>query len=131
MDDAAAAVHVVETEEDLLCDLFDKVHGDALVLMALDKAEEVFAEDLKDHADVDAIGALVAKVVEEGDDMGAARVGLGGGWGRGGLVLGRLYGGRGGDDEALEELDLVERGFGVARGGLDHFERDMAVHSVL
>lgn len=127
--DAAAAVHVVQAEQDLLADLLDKVHGDALVLMAFDKAEEVLAEDLEDHADMDAVGALVAEVVEEGDDMGAAGVGDGGGR-RGVGEVGRgLDGGRGGDDEALEELDLVERGLGVAGRGLDDLERNMAVHS--
>ena len=42
MYDAATAVHVVEPEEDLLRDLLDEVHGDALVLVSLDEAEEIF-----------------------------------------------------------------------------------------
>lgn len=83
--------------------------------MAFDKAEEVLAEDLEDHADMDAIGALVAEMVEEGDDMRAAGMGEGGRRRGVGEIGGRLDGGRGGDDEALEELDLVERGFGVSR----------------
>jgi hypothetical protein len=37
--------------------------------MSLDQAEEILAEDLKDHADVDAIWALVPEMVEEGDDV--------------------------------------------------------------
>jgi hypothetical protein len=37
--------------------------------MSLDQPEEVFTEDLKDHADVYAIRAFVSEVVEEGDDV--------------------------------------------------------------
>ena len=38
----------------------------------------------------------------------------------------RIWGQRGGY-ETLQELDLVEGSFGVARGALDDFEGDMAV----
>lgn len=129
MYDTAASVHVIETEENLFRDLFDEGHGDAFVLMALDEAEEVFTKDLKNHADVGAVGPFVSEVVEERDDMGAARVGVG--WGRRGMG----EGGRGGDgwggggDEALEEFDLVEGSLGIAGGGFDDLEGDMAVHS--
>jgi hypothetical protein len=37
--------------------------------MAFDKPEEVLTEDLEDHADMDAVGAFMAEMVEEGDDV--------------------------------------------------------------
>ena len=74
VNDPTTPMHVVEPEQDLLRDLLDEVHGHALVLMPLDEAEEVLSEDLEDHADVGAVGALVPEVVEEGDDVGAAGV---------------------------------------------------------
>ena len=69
VDDAAIAMYIVETEEDLLCYLFDHAHGDAFVLMTFDEAEEVLAEDFEYHAYVSAIRAFVAKVIEERDDV--------------------------------------------------------------
>ena len=39
VNDPATAVHVIEAEEDLLCDLLDQVHWNALVLMTLDQAQ--------------------------------------------------------------------------------------------
>lgn len=71
MDDATTAVHIVESKENLLCDLLHKVHWHALVLVPLDEAEQVLAEDLEYHADVSAIRALVPEMVQEGDDVGA------------------------------------------------------------
>lgn len=65
VNDTAAAVHVVEAEEDLLRDLADKWHGDTLVLVTLDEPEKVFAEDLEDHTYVGAVWAFVSKVVEK------------------------------------------------------------------
>ena len=75
MDDATTAVHVVEPKEDLLRDLLDEVHGDALVLVPLDETEQVLAKDLEHHADVRAVRALVPEVVEEGDDVRSTRMG--------------------------------------------------------
>lgn len=69
-------MHVIETQKDLFCDLLDEMRGYALALVALDETEQILAEDLEDHADVGAVGTLVAKVVEKGDDMGSAGVGL-------------------------------------------------------
>ena len=63
MDHAAAAVHVVQPEHDLLRDLLDEVHRHALVLVPLDEPEQVLAEDLEDHADMSAVRSLVSKVV--------------------------------------------------------------------
>lgn len=116
VDHTATTMHVVEAEEDLLCNLLYEVLWDALALMALDEAEQVLAEDLEDHADMGTVGAFVAKMVEKGDDMGSPGVSLGRrgcgvrvGWGG-------TDGGSGGCDEALEELYLVEGGLCVARG---------------
>jgi len=43
---------VVEAEKHLSCDLFDDMFGNTSILIPLDEAQQVFAEDLKDHADV-------------------------------------------------------------------------------
>jgi hypothetical protein len=56
-------VHIIKTQEDLFCDLTNKVLGDAFSLMTLDQAEKVFAEDFENHADVGSVGTFVAKVV--------------------------------------------------------------------
>ena len=61
VDDTALAVEVVEAEEHLLCDLLDQGHGYAAVIPSLDQAQEILAQHLKDHADVDAVGALVVE----------------------------------------------------------------------
>lgn len=39
--------------------------GHAFVLMATDEAEEVLAEDFKDHADVRAVRAYVFEVIQK------------------------------------------------------------------
>ena len=113
-------VHIIKAKKDLLCDLANEMLGDALSLMTLDQAEEVFSENFENHAYMGTMGAFMAKVVEEGDDMGSARVGLrgrGGGSGRRG----------GSGDEALEQLDLVERSLCVARGRFYDLEGYVAV----
>jgi len=69
VDDAAAPMHVVQTEEDLLADLAHEPNWDALGLVSLDETEEILAQDLEDHANVDTIWTFVLEVVEEGDDM--------------------------------------------------------------
>lgn len=64
VDDVALLVEVVESEENLLGDLLDNVRGDAPMLVPLDEAQQVLAEDLKDHADVRTVRANVPKVIE-------------------------------------------------------------------
>ncbi len=49
--------------------MFTEMHGNTLVLMALDEAEEVFSENFENHADVSSVWALVFEVVEERDDV--------------------------------------------------------------
>ena len=65
VNDPTTTVHVIKAKEDLFSNLADKVLGNALSLMALDQAEEVFSEDFEDHADVGTMGTFMAKVVEE------------------------------------------------------------------
>ena len=76
VNDPTTTVHIIEAEKDLLCNLANEVLGDALSLMTLDQAEEVFSEDFKDHAYMCTMRTFMAKVVEEGDDMGTTRMGL-------------------------------------------------------
>jgi len=107
VDDAALAVQVVQAEQHLLGDLLDQRHGDAAVVPALDQAQQVLTQHLEDHADVDAIGALVLERVEQADDVlaaGVVGVGL---------------------DDALEQLDLVDGSLGVVGGGAHDLEGDV------
>jgi hypothetical protein len=96
--------------------------------MALDQAQEVLTEDIEDHTDVCAIWAFVSEVIEEGDDVRAAGVGVCGGRGGGGVGGCWCDGRCGRSDEALEEFDFVEGCFGVSGCGLDDFECDVPVH---
>lgn len=107
MNNATTPMHIIQPQQDLLRDLLHKRLRHAPALMALDEAQQILAEDLEDHADVSAVRALVSEVVEEGDDVGSAGVGLGGRRGGVGVGWGGGNGGSGGGDEALEELDLV------------------------
>lgn len=66
VEDAAAVVLAVKAEQNLLRDLADQGHRDVPVLVTLDEAEEILAEDFEDHAAVDAVRAVVPEVVEEG-----------------------------------------------------------------
>lgn len=45
--------------------------------MPFDEAKQIFAEDLKDHADVRAIWPLVFKVVKEGYNVRSTGMSLG------------------------------------------------------
>lgn len=113
VDDAALAVQVVEAQQHLLGDLLDKRHGYAPMVPPLDQAQQVLAQDLKDHADVDAVGALVVERVEQTDDMLAA-----------GVVLV-------GVDDFFEQLDLVEGRLGVVGGGAHDLEGDVLAGGVV
>jgi len=95
VNDPTTTVHIIEAKEDLFCNLANEMLGDALSLMTLDQAEKVFSEDFENHADMGSMGTFMAKVVQEGDDMGTTRMSLSG--------RGRWNGrGGGGGDEALE-----------------------------
>jgi hypothetical protein len=61
--DSATCVHVVEAKEDLFCDLANQGHGEFSPFEAIDKKEEVLAEDFEDHADVCAVGAVMLEHV--------------------------------------------------------------------
>ena len=69
MNDTATPVHIIETQQNLLCNLLADAHGHTLVLMPLDKTEKVLSEHLKNHANVGAVGAFMPEVIEEGDDV--------------------------------------------------------------
>lgn len=69
MDHPTIPMHIIEAEQNLLCDLLDEVHRHTFVLVTPDQAEEVLAEHLEDHADMDAVGAAMAEMIEELDDM--------------------------------------------------------------
>lgn len=61
----ATPVHVIEAEEDLLRDLLDQMHWNALVLMTLDQAQEILPEDLENHADMGAVRTFVSEMIEK------------------------------------------------------------------
>ena len=61
----ATPVHVIEAEEDLLRDLLDQMHWNALVLMTLDQSEEILPEDLENHADMGAVRTFVSEMIEK------------------------------------------------------------------
>jgi len=63
VNDPTTTVHIVETKEDLLCDLANEMLGNTFSLMTLDQAQEVLAEDFENHADMGSVGTFVAKVV--------------------------------------------------------------------
>ena len=78
MNNAAASMHVIESQEDLFCDLLDEMGRDAFALVALDEPEQVLAEDLEDHAVVldwlAVVGRGVEEVVEDAHHVCVARV---------------------------------------------------------
>lgn len=78
MNDTTTPMHIIQPQQNLLRDLLNQMHRHALILMSLDQPQQVLAEDFEDHADVAAIGPFMSEVVEEGDDVCAAGVGLGG-----------------------------------------------------
>ena len=68
VDKIAFVMEVLKTEKHLLRDDLDERSGYALRLVALDEGKQVFAERLKDDADVGLIGARMREGIEEGDD---------------------------------------------------------------
>ena len=69
--------------------------------MSADEAEEVLAEDFKDHTDMSAIWTAMAKMVEESDDMTTTR-----------MKRVRRY-------DTLKEFNFIESRLCVSRSGLD------------
>ena len=69
VDDATTSVHIVETQQNLLCNLLAEAHGHTLVLMPLDQAEKVFSKHFEYHANVGAVGSLVPEMIKEGNYM--------------------------------------------------------------
>ena len=109
VDDATFTVHVVETQQDLLGDLFYQGHGDASMIPSLDETQKILAQHLKHHADVHAVGPAMLKGIQQADDMFSSRMA----W----LGL----------DDLVEQLDFVDGRFRVVGGRADDLERDMAI----
>ena len=61
----ATPVHVIKAEEDLLRNLLDQMHWNALVLMTLDQAQQVLPKDLENHADMGAVRTFVSEMIEK------------------------------------------------------------------
>lgn len=109
MDDPAFPVHIIQTQQDLFCDLLDQRHGDAAMVPALNQTQEIFTQHLEDHADVDTIGTFVLEGIEQTDDMFPTRVG------------------RVGFDDAAQQFNLIDGGFGVMGGGAHDLEGNVLV----
>ena len=62
--DSANAVQEVESHGNLPCYFLDEVQRKALVVVAFQDFEEVYAQDLKNHTEVVAVGAAVEEGVE-------------------------------------------------------------------
>jgi hypothetical protein len=65
VNDATFSVDVIETEQHLLGDLFANVIWDTSMVISLDQAEQVLAENFKDHAHVRAVGSAVSEMVQQ------------------------------------------------------------------
>jgi hypothetical protein len=107
MDNATLAMEVIQTKHHLLGDLLHEGHGNPAVVPTLNQTQQVLSEDLENHADVDTIRALVFEGVEQTDDMlatGMGRVGL---------------------NDAIQQFDFIDGGFGVVGGGTNDFQRDV------
>lgn len=113
MNNATFPMHVIQTQEDLFCDLFDQRHGNAAVVPALNQTQQVLTQYLEDHADVSPIGTLVFEGVEQTDDMFPTR-----------MV-------RVGFDDAAEKLNFIDGGFGIMSGGADDFKGDVLAGDVI
>lgn len=50
--------------------------------MSSDETQKILPQNFKNHADMCAVGAFMAEMIEERYDMRAAGVGMRGGWGR-------------------------------------------------
>ena len=108
------AMHVVEAQKHLLCDLLYQRHGNASMIPALDKTQEIFAQHLKNHAHVDTIGASMFKGIEKTNDMFSARMT----W----FGLNNL----------AEQFDLINCGLGIVSSGAHDLKGDVAIgNSVL
>lgn len=95
MDDATLRMKVVETEQNLFRYLANNVCWDTAMLVSLDKPKQVLAEYFKHHANVRAVGPIVAKVVDQSYDVRTA-----------GMRFGRGC-------DSLKKLDLVQCRLGI------------------
>ena len=74
MDNTTLSMQVVQPKQNLFGNLLDKNFGDALVVVSLNKSQEIFTENLKDHAHMRAIGAIVSEGVKQTHNICATRV---------------------------------------------------------
>ena len=97
-------VEILQPQENLLRYHLHKRAGNSLLLVSLDQGEEVLTEGLKYNAYMRGFGALMAKRVEEGDDMGTPRM----------RWVSR--------SDLGEQLDLVPGSLGITTGGFHDFQ---------
>lgn len=102
-------MQIVQPEQDLFRDLLDDMCRDSSMLVPLDQPQQVLSQHLEHHANVRPVGSDVPKVIKQLHGVSSSRV----------VRVGR--------DELLEELYLVQCGFGVMTIRFDDFERDMLV----
>jgi hypothetical protein len=74
MNHATTSVHLIQAQQYPICDLPNQRHGDSFILMSLYQTEQILAENLEDHADMNTIRAFMSGVIEEGYDERSAGV---------------------------------------------------------
>lgn len=102
-------MQIVQPEQDLLRDLLDDMCRDSPMLVPLDQSQQVLPQHLEHHAHVRPVGSDVPKVIKQLHGVSSSRM----------VRVGR--------NELLEELYLVQCGFGVMTIRFDDFERDVLV----
>ena len=68
MNHATTSVHLIQAQQHLIHDLSNQWHGDPFILISLYQTNQILAENLKDHADMNTIWAFMSGVIEKGDD---------------------------------------------------------------
>ena len=76
MNDPADSVEKVKTHKNLPGDFLDKIKRKTLVVIPLQHFKQVNSQNLKDHAEVVAVGTLVEEGVEKVEDVGIVSVEL-------------------------------------------------------
>ena len=109
MNDPALRMQIVQPEQDLFRDLLDDMCRNSSMLVPLDQPQQVLSQHLEHHAYVRPVGSDVPKVIEQLHGVSSSRM----------VRVGR--------NELLEELDLIQCGFGVMTIRFDNFERDVLV----
>ena len=76
MNDPADSIEEIKAHEDLPGDFLDKIKRKSLVVIPLQHFKQINSQDLKDHAEVVAVGTFVEEGVEEVEDVGVVSVEL-------------------------------------------------------